>query len=353
MKAARLFGPRDFRIDDLPEPPGPGPDEAVIRIGSVGVCGSDLHTYQDGRIGDTVVTDPVIMGHEFSGTVVAVGSGARDGMHQPLNVGQRVAVEPGMPCWHCDRCEHGHPNLCRHLGFMGLSPHDGALQELFTVESRNCFPIPDSLTMDEGALLEPLGVAIHAVDLGKLKVAESVAVLGCGPIGLLILRMVKLAGAGPIYAIDQHPWRLKLAKEWGADVTVNFSTVDPVEAIAELTNGHGVTTVFEAAWGAEAVEQATEIADLGATVVLVGIPSEDSATFTHSYARRKGLTYKLCRRMKHTYPRAIALAESGQVALSELVTHRFSLEQTGDAFALNHAYQDGIIKAIIDLDPGT
>lgn len=349
MKAAKLFGARDFRVVNVPQPPAPGPGEVLVRIGTVGVCGSDLHTYEDGRIGDTVVQEPLVMGHEFAGTIAAVGPDARDGDHAPLVVGQRVAVDPGMPCWQCDKCEAGHPNLCRHLGFMGLWPDDGALQEYLICPARGCFPLPESLTLEEGALLEPLGVAIHAVDLGKIRVGQSVAVLGCGPIGLLVMKLAKLAGAGTLYALDQYDWRLEAARRWGADKTIHIRKGDPVDALHNLTNGRGADVVFEAAWAGEAVAQAMEMADLGGRVVLVGIPGDDTSGFKHSTARRKGLTIKLCRRMKHTYPRALALATGGYVTLTDLITHRFSLDDTGDAYKLNAEYGDGVIKVMINL----
>jgi L-iditol 2-dehydrogenase len=351
VKAAKLYGARDFRIEDSPEPPPPGPDEAVIRVGSVGVCGSDLHTYEFGRIGDSILKAPFVLGHEFAGTVIALGPDATSGFHQPLEIGQRVAVEPAIACWQCDLCEEGHPNLCRNMRFMGLMPDDGALQECFAAPARNCFPIPDTLSMAEGALLEPLGVALHAVDLGKLKVAKSVAVLGCGPIGLLIIRLAALAGAAPIYAFDRFGWRLDAALRWGASEAINIDDTDAVKELDRRTQGRGVKTVFEAAWAGEAVDQAFKMADLGGRIVLVGVPAEDTSSFTHSVARRKGLTVMLCRRMKHTYPRTIPLAASGQVELEELITHRFGLDTTGEAFALNAAYRDHIIKAMIDVDP--
>jgi len=348
MKAAKLFGPRDMRIVDVPEPRAPGVGEALIQVGAVGVCGSDLHTYEDGRIGDTVVREPLVLGHEFAGTVVAVGDrDARNGLGEPLLPGQRVAVEPGLPCWHCDRCEQGHPNLCRHLGFMGLWPDDGALQERLVVPARNCFPLPDTLSMDAGALLEPLGVALHAIDLAKLRLAQPVAVLGCGPIGLLIMRLAKLAGAGTLFALDQFGWRLDAARRWGADETIDITAGDPVEQLRERTGGRGVPTVIEAAWAGDAVRQAVEMADLGGRVVLVGIPGDDSAYFKHSTARRKGLSLIMSRRMKHTYPRATRLATSGAFDLNQLVTHRFPLEQAGTAHALNAAYEDGVIKVMV------
>lgn len=351
MKAAKLYGARDFRIEEVPEPPEPGPGEVVIRVAAVGVCGSDLHTYENGQIGDTVLQAPLVLGHEFAGTIIAVGPDAMSGTHEPLQVGQRVAVEPSMACWHCDKCEEGDPNLCRNLRFMGLAPDDGALQECFTVPARGCFVFPDSLSMAEGALLEPLGVALHAVDLAEIRVAQPTAVIGCGPIGLLIMKLAKMAGAAPLFAFDRLDWRLDAALEWGADEVYNVDEVDPVATLMERTNGRGARIVLEAAWAGEAVDQAMKMADLGGRIVLVGIPAEDSASFTHSVARRKGLEIVMCRRMKHTYPRTIQLAAQGEVELEKLITHNFSLEETGDAFALNLAYEDGVIKAMIYPDP--
>lgn len=350
MKAARLYGARDFRIEDVPRPADPGPGEVLLRVGSVGVCGSDLHTYEDGRIGDTVVREPLVLGHEFAGTIEAVGPDALDGLHQPLAKGQRVAVDPAVPCWHCDMCEHGHPNLCRNLGFLGLWPDDGALQEYLVVPARGCFPLPDALNMDEGALLEPLGVALHAVDLAHLRLAQDVVVLGCGPIGLLIMYLVKRSGVGRVIALDQHDWRLEAARAWGADEVIDINAGDAVQAVRDRTGGRGAPTVIEAAWAGPAVYQAVQMADLGGRVVLVGIPGDDSAFFQHSTARRKGLTLVMSRRMKHTYPDALVLAQGGTPDLKALITHTFTLEETAQAFALNAAYEDNIIKAMIRLD---
>ena len=349
MLSARLYGARDLRIDSIPEPPAPGPGEVLIKVGAVGVCGSDLHTYLDGRIGDTTVASPLVLGHEFGGEIVFVGSDARDGLDQPLHVGQRVAVDPATPCWRCEFCEAGHPNLCRRLHFCGLHPDDGSLREFMPVEARSCFPIPDSISDAGGALLEPLGVAIHAVDLGKLTVARSVAVLGCGPIGLLIIRLARLSGADPVYAFDCYPWRAEKAKAWGA--TDAWTTEpDPPARIREVTQGRGCDVVFEAAWADHSVAQAAEMACLGGRVVLVGIPSEDVLTMKASTARRKGLTVMNSRRMKHVYPRAIKLATRPDgIDLDDMISHRFPLAQTDQAFALNVAYPEGIQKVVIEI----
>jgi L-iditol 2-dehydrogenase len=352
MLAARLYGVRDIRIDRVDEPGGPNPEHVKIKVKAVGVCGSDLHTYLDGRIGDTQITSPMVLGHEFAGEVIALGAHALDGEGEPLHIGQRVAVDPATPCWRCEMCEAGHPNLCRRLHFCGLFPDDGALREQMIVEARSCFPVPDNISDASAALLEPLGVALHAIDLGKLKLARSVAIIGAGPIGQLITRLARLSGADPIYSFDCFSWRAQRAKVWGAtEAWTVTDDLDPVKVIDEVTNGRGVDVVFEAAWADHSIAQAAEMARLGGRVVLVGIPSEDSVLMKHSTARRKGLTIMMSRRMKHTYPRSIHLVTTSpdKVNLEELISHRFPLTQVDKAFALNVDYRENVQKIVIDV----
>ena len=347
MQVARLHGPKDIRIADEPPPSSPAPGEARLRIGSVGLCGSDLHMYESGRIGYTRASSPFVLGHEFMGVVDSLGEGARDGLHQPLQIGQRVAVEPAVPCWRCELCEHGHPNLCPHHKFYGLYPEDGALRQRMIVSARNCFPMPDAISDDCGPLLETLGVAIHALDLAKLRIGNSAAVLGAGPVGLLIARLAVLAGAQPVIVSDKFDWRLSKACDWGATHALNVDREDPVAAVRAITKGRGVDVAIEAAWADESVQQAADMARYGGRLVLVGIPPDDKLRLQHSVARRKGLTIMMSRRMKHTYPRAMALAASGKVALEELVTHRFPLAEAGAAYAQNAAYAPGMHKVIL------
>ncbi|MCY4145362.1 MAG: alcohol dehydrogenase catalytic domain-containing protein [Chloroflexi bacterium] len=349
MQVARLYGPRDIRIADEPPPLRPARGEVRLHVGTVGLCGSDLHLYETGRIGYTNASSPFVLGHEFMGVVDALGDEALDGLHEPLQVGQRVAVDPAVPCWRCELCEQGHPNLCPHHSFYGLYPEDGALRDYMTVSARNCFPMPDSLSDASGPLLETLGVAIHALDLAKLRIGHSVAVLGAGPVGLLIARLAVLAGADSVIVSDKFGWRLQKARAWGAGHTLNVDEVDAVAAVAELTRGRGVDVAIEAAWADQSVQQAVAMARYGGRLVLVGIPPDDKLRIQHSAARRKGLTIMMSRRMKHTYPRAIQLAASGKVALDELVSHRFPLAQTADAYARNAAYAPGVNKVILQV----
>jgi len=327
MLAARLYGPRDIQVERVPHPGNPGPGAVLLRVTATGICGSDLHTYADARIGDTVLKSPLVLGHEFAGVVEVVGGGVEN-----LKPGTRVAVDPAHPCHHCDLCAGGHPNLCRRLHFCGLYPDDGSLREFMVVPAHTCFPVPDAVDDEAAAMLEPLGVALHAIDLAKIRLCDRVAVIGAGPIGLLLVQAAKLAGAAEIFVRDPLPGRLMLAAKLGAK---------PLAVRAE------VDVAIEAAWGGEAIERAVDLTRPGGRVVLVGIPSEDRCSFTHSSARRKGLTIVFSRRMKHTYPRAIRLVESGKVDVRSLITHRFPLEKTAEAFALNSSYKDNVVKIII------
>lgn len=350
MNAIHLHGPRDLRLS---EGPGlgtdPGAGQALIRVGAVGICGSDLHLYQTGQIGNIGRAAPFVPGHEFMGTVEAVGPDSMDGTHQPLSVGQRVAVDPQIPCLNCEWCEEGHPNLCLHHTFLGLHPADGALREQMVVPARNCFPIPDSISDGGGSVLETLGVALHAVDLAHAKVGQSGVVIGCGPVGLLILRLARLAGLDPLVAIDPIQTRLDVAAEWGATHTIQAKANDCRDEIDRLTGGRGIQNVFEVAWAGTSVGAAVHMASPGGRVVLVGIPSDDACSMAHSEGRRKGLTVVFSRRMKHVYPRAIQLAAGPEprVPVDRLITHVFPLAETAKAFEMNSNYEDGVIKAVV------
>jgi len=339
VKALKLFGPHDLRVTEEAMPQ-PQPGEVLLRIRSVTVCHSDLHWYEYGRIGDTVSDEPIILGHEFAGEVIEVPPGVNR-----VKVGDLVAVEPAISCGHCRYCREGNPNLCLNLLFAGIPPMNGALQEYKAYKPKFLYPLPPACSADDGAVLEPLGVALHAWDLAGMRVGETVAIVGCGPIGLLLIQLACIAGATQILAVEPLEYRRDLAADLGA---IPLSPDDDlVSRAAEHTGGYGVDVAIEAAGSLAAQEEAALIVKRGGTVVLIGIPPEDRLVMTHHLVRRKGLTIKLDRRMKMTYPRAIALVERGLVDLSPIVTHRFPLEQGDVAFRLVRDYADGVVKAAI------
>ncbi len=343
MKAIRLYGSRDLRLEDVPAPIA-GPGEALVGVRAVGVCGSDVHFYLDGRIGSAVAPVPFTLGHEFSGEIVALGPGT-DG----LPIGTRVAVDPAVPCGSCETCLEGNPNCCPQVRFPASPPVEGALSELYAHPAHLCVPLPAGMSFAEGAMLEPLGVAIHAVTLAGIVPGYSVAVLGAGPIGLLVEQLA-VRSAAAVYMSEPIAERRTIAERLGATAVCDPAANDPSEWILDRTSGRGVDIVIEAAWGAEAVAQAMRMARPAGHVVLVGIPREDVCTFPAGEARRKGLTIRMSRRMKAVYPRAIALAERGLVDLDSLITHRFELEEAGEAFDLVASPRDGVCKAMIEID---
>jgi L-iditol 2-dehydrogenase len=337
MKVVRLHGTSDLRLHDEPVPTRQ-PGDVLLRVGSIGICASDLHWFCEGSIGDARLSRPLVLGHEFSATVV-------ESDDANLPTGTRVAVDPAVPCEQCEYCKHGHPNLCTALRFAGHGKEDGAQREYLSWPGRCCFPIPDTFSDADGVVLEPLGIGIHAVDLGHLKPGMSVGVYGCGPIGLLTLQMARLAGASEIYATDLYPHRLEAARAMGA-TAVFTGNGEEVGQILSATGGRGVDVAFEAAGENPAVDTAFETVRPGGRVVLIGIPSDDQTSFKASTARRKGLTIAMVRRMKLTYPRAINLVAKGLVDARSLVTHRFALEDFGQAFDV--AVQRQGIKIILE-----
>ena len=320
MKVIRLHGPKDLRYHDEPEPE-PGPGEALVRVDVVGICGSDLHWFGEAGIGDAKLNKPLVLGHEFAGVIA---SGTRQG--------ERVAVDPAIPCHACEYCRQGNPNLCEHLRFAGHGMEDGALREFIAWPEDCLFPLPEALSQSDGVMLEPLGVAIHAVDLAHLRTGMIVGVFGCGPIGLLTIQMAQLAGANRVFATEPLPHRMQAALRLGAQDWLPDQAVD---------------VAFEVAGNNDAVETAFSAVKPGGKVILAGIPEDDRSTFTASVARRKGLTIKMVRRMKFTYPRAIQLVERGQVEVRSLVTQRFPIEQAQQAFKLAQKREG--LKIVIDI----
>jgi L-iditol 2-dehydrogenase len=322
MKVLRLHAPGDLRLGSETAPSAAA-GEAILRVAAVGICGSDLHWLNAARIGDARLSRPLVLGHEFAAVVEHPGS--------PLDK-RRVAVDPAISCRTCEYCLEGNPNLCENLRFAGHGADDGALRECLAWPERCLYPLPEAISDEEGALLEPLGVALHAADLGQLRSGMSIGVFGCGPIGLLILQLARLAGATQILATDRLAHRLDAARALGASRTFLVGDGWEFGEVWAATGGRGVHVAFEVAGENHAVETAVASARPGGRVVLVGIPEEDQTTFTASTARRKGLSIQLSRRMKFTYPRALRLVEGGWIDLRALVTHRYRLADYEQAF---------------------
>lgn len=333
MKVARLHGLGDVRLSEEADPV-PGAGESLVRVTAVGLCGSDLHWFSEGGIGDAQLAAPLVLGHEGAGVVVG---GSLDGM--------LVAIDPADPCGRCDLCLAGHRNLCPHVRFAGHGRNDGLLRELVAWPTHLLHPVPAGLTAADAAMLEPLGVALHAHDLAHTRLGQAVMVVGCGPIGLGLVQLARLGGARTVIAVEPLAHRRDAAARLGADVVLDPSDDDVVARVLEAT-GLGVDVAFEAAGNDDAVGLSVEAAAPGATVILAGIPGEDSTTFPAGAARRKGLTLKLSRRMKEMYPRTIDLVARGAVDVRSLVSDTFALDDAARAFAVAER-RDGL-KVVVD-----
>jgi L-iditol 2-dehydrogenase len=308
VKVLRLHAAGDLRLHDEPAPAA-GPGEVLVRVTAVGLCGSDRHWFEEAGIGDAVLAQPLVLGHEFVGVVEG---GPR--------AGERVAVDPAIPCAHCATCVAGQPHLCPRVRFAGHGVTDGALRAQLAWPAELVHALPDSLPDAEATLLEPLGVALHALDLGHVRPGTTAAVFGCGPVGLLLLQALQAAGASSVVATDVLPHRLDAAVALGAT---------PAGAAGDDL----VDVAFEAAGEDGALDDAIAAARPGGRVVLLGIPAGDRTTFTASAARRKGLTLLLSRRMEASdLSRALRLVESGRVDLAPLVTARYALDEWREAF---------------------
>jgi L-iditol 2-dehydrogenase len=331
--AARLHGPGDLRVQEEPPPAPAAPGWSRVAVSSVGICGSDLHWFLEGSIGELAITEPVVPGHEFAGV-------ALDGPY----AGRRVAVDPAIPCGQCEQCRAGHGNLCPTVRFAGHAGLDGALQQELVWPDRLLFPLPDSLSDDAGAMLEPLGVAIHAIGLSHVHQGDDVLVVGAGPIGALAVQVARRSGANRVFASEPLAHRRETALRSGADGA--WSPDEAPDAVREATQGRGVDVVVEVAGSDDALTTAVACAKPGARLALAGIPSTPRSSFPAADSRRKGLTFVLVRRMHETYPRAIELAEHG-IDLDVLVTARWPLEDAAEAFA--HAASRTGDKTVVSL----
>jgi L-iditol 2-dehydrogenase len=338
MKVARLYGARDLRRTTEPVP-AVAPGEELVRVSAVGLCGSDVHWFVEASIGDARLGPPLVLGHEVAGVVEG---GPRHGL--------RVAIDPAISCGRCLPCRRGDRNLCPDVVFAGHSECDGGLREYVAWPSSHLYPLPDGLSPADGAMLEPLGVALHALDLSHMRIGSTVAVVGAGPIGLLLVQAVRHAGATRVLVVEPLPHRRDAALRFGADMVLDPADADETQLL-EAGGSGGVDVAFDAAGPDTAVQAAMRAARPGARVVLAGIPDGDRTTFSAALARRKGLTLALARRMNDAYPRALRVVEQGLVDVSSIVTHRFPLERVERAFE-TAAAREGL-KVVVEPGAGS
>ena len=344
MKAAFLTGIRGMEIRDVPDPQIAAPDDVLVRIDAVGVCGSDVHYYTTGAIGSQKIVYPWTVGHECAGTVLEVGNAVSGLPH-----GQRVAIDPLKTCGQCDQCLAGRSHTCRNQAFLACPDQlPGALAEFIVMPADCCFAVPDSMNDDEVTIVEPLSIGLYATKLAPENPPKRAAVLGCGPIGLSVLLSLRAAGAEEIYVTDLLPERLEIAAAMGACWTGRHPTQDVVAEIlahAEL----GMDCVFECAGQQETLDQCVQLLRPGGTILAIGIPELDRVSFSPDIMRRKELRLQNVRRQNGCVQGAIDLISSGQADVMPMVTHHFDLDGSREAFEMVADYRDGVIKAIMNV----
>jgi len=327
--AAVMTEPGEIVIEDRPEP-APRPQEAVLRIEVVGVCGSDTAYYTAGRIGDYVVGGPIILGHEVSGQVIAVGSAVGN-----VAVGDRVAIEPGTPCRNCRECIAGRYHLCPQLIFLATPPYDGALIQKMTIDARNLYRIPDDMTYEQGALLEPLSVGIWGCKRAGLQPGDDVLVTGAGPVGLLAAATAREMGAGSVTITDRSGFRLDLARTMG--LRAERSDAPRQGSFDVLLECSGAPGVLGTAMG--------RLRPAG-RAAMIGMSKEESIALPLAQLNANELTLSLVNRYNNTWPLAIELVSSGRVDVNPLITHHFPLEESAGALTLGSRVIDSV-KAVI------
>ncbi|MEJ5170498.1 MAG: alcohol dehydrogenase catalytic domain-containing protein [Fimbriimonadales bacterium] len=335
MRKLVLTGIRSMAVVDAPEPT-PGPGEVLLRVESVGVCGSDVHYWKHGRIGDQVVEYPFAVGHEMAGTVAAIGPGV-----ETLRVGQRVAVEPAISCGECDQCRRGRSHTCRRLKFLGCPGQvEGCLSDYIAMPAKCCFPVPDGFDPDLAMLVEPLSIGLYAVRRAEPLSGARVAVLGAGPIGCSVLLMAKAAGA-TVWASDKVPERVEIARALGAH---EAGTPEELEVAGPFD------IAIECCGEQDALDQAVRILGPGGRLAVVGIPAEDRVSFAAHEVRRKEIDILAIRRQNECVEPALRMVVEGRIDPSAMVTHRFPLDRAQEAFEIASEYRDGVLKATIRLD---
>ncbi|MFD5022823.1 NAD(P)-dependent alcohol dehydrogenase [Paenibacillus sp. NPDC058367] len=322
--------------------PVPKDNEALIKVYCIGICGSDVHYYEHGRIGRYVVKEPIILGHELAGEVVEVGKQVSN-----IAVGDRVAVEPGVTCGQCDYCKSGRYNLCPDVVFLATPPVNGAWAEYIVMPSDYLFKLPDSMSYEEGAMLEPLSVGFHAMMRGKVQPFDRVLITGLGPIGLLAGQAAKLFGVSEIYGTDLVPFRRQLAMEMGFTAALDPVKENVGQRLNELTNGFGVTLVVESSGNAMAMADTIKWVRRGGRIVFVGLPADsaipmDMGQFIDGEIDAYGVF-----RYANTYPAAIQALQHSSLDIEKIVTHRFALTDTQEALEVARKEKDTSIKVMI------
>ncbi|OGO80986.1 MAG: alcohol dehydrogenase [Clostridiales bacterium GWC2_40_7] len=344
MLAAVMTGVKKIEMQKRPIPV-PKDNEVLVKIKHVGLCGSDLHFYEHGRIGSIVVDRPTVLGHESAGEIVEVGKAVKG-----LNVGDIVALEPGVPCGKCEFCKTGRYNLCPDVAFMAIPGHDGAFTEYVAYPYDMAFKLPEGVGTIEGGLMEPLAVGFHAANQSEIRPGKSAAILGSGCIGLVTLTVLKMMGIAEIYVVDIIEKRLEKAKQLGATKVIKADVEDTVKTIMELTDGKGVDVVFETAGSKITTQQTVQLVKSGGTITLVGMSAESMVPYDISALIWKEAKITTVFRYRNLYPTAIKAVAAGLIPLKEVASDYFAFKDVQKAMDYNINNKNDVIKIVIEFE---
>jgi L-iditol 2-dehydrogenase len=343
MKSMMLTGIRQMEMREIAEPVIVDPLDVKIKMVVVGICGSDIHYYTQGRIGSQVVEYPFTVGHEGAGVVVQTGSKVKR-----VKPGDIVAIEPAMPCWECDQCLAGRHHTCRKLRFLGCPGQaDGCLSEYIVMPEESCFMLDGKLTADHGAISEPLAIGVYSVKNSIPLKGAKIGILGFGPIGMSVMLAARAKRASSFYITDKIDERLAIAKSEGALFTSNPLKEDIVKQILEK-EPLALDVVFECCGQQEAFDQAVDLLKPGGKLMVVGIPEFETWSMNVEKTRRKEITVQFVRRQVDCVEPSLEMMKKGEIVVSNMITHRFPFNSTREAFDLVAAYNDGVMKAMID-----
>ena len=343
MKVAVMNGIGEMSYTERPIPQAKE-DEVLVKLEYVGICGSDMHYYEMGRIGDYIVEPPFVLGHEPGGTVVEVGKNVTH-----LKPGDRVALEPGKTCGRCRFCREGKYNLCPDVVFFATPPVDGVFQEYVAHPEDLCFKLPENDSTLEGALIEPLAVGFHAAKQGDAHAGQTAVVFGAGCIGLVSMMALKACGVSRVYVVDVMQKRLDKALELGADGVINGKEDDVLAMARELTDGEGFDLAIETAGTEITTNQAIQAVRKGSNIVLVGYGKTGMMNMMMSLALDKEVTFKTVFRYRHIYPMAIDAVAQGKVDLKGIATHIFDFDDIQTAMDRSVNEKSEIVKAVVKI----
>jgi len=341
MLTAELFAPRQFRLVQH-EIEDPGPGQVQVRVAAIGICGSDLHSYSEGAVGDTKAVYPMVLGHEPAGTVVKTGAGVTG-----WAAGDRAALEPAIYCYHCEFCRSGRHNVCANIRFLSTPGHPGFFREFVNLPSANLLGIPPQLSLELATVAEPLAIGLHSMRFASIEIGETVAVFGAGPIGLVTIACARLAGAGRIFAVEPVAHRREMAIKMGAAVALDPNACDVASEIVKDTGGRGVDCAIDCAAKESTTNDAIRAARNAGRVVLTGIHSASFVPFEVSPMRRKELAIFNVRRSNHESEAAIELLLEHIAWFAPMITHTRPLDQIAEAFRITEHYDDGVGKMIV------